>query len=297
MRIVLFLLTLLLLPSATWAGDLTLDAASGHIVAVEVNGHPLRLRVDPGSSGYIILNPAAARASGLKGSLFGSRTSIGPVTLDGKSNRVTLTVGASRTRQRAVWVERDVIRDADGIISPAALPFDNVTLEWSTRSAGEPAVVLPMRYDHGRGLFFPYNAGGETIIVRLSTVQPLSMATASAAALIAAAHGGGWSGEPRREHIRFGVERPVRPMVLSRPVDLSGFAVGRFLVRTSDNRGGYRLPTDAPADPDEIVVTAKAKDKQPTNLHLTLGMDRLGACGSITYRKASQSLVMRCGHW
>lgn len=294
MRAVLFLFVLLLLPSAAWADDLTLDAASDHIIAVEVNGHPLRLKVDPGSSGYLILNPAAARAAGLKGSLIGSQTSIGPVVLDGKSNRVRLTVDGSTTRQRVVWVDRDVTTGADGIISPAALPFDNVTLELSAGSARSATFVLPMRYDHGLGLFFPYSAGGDTIIARLSTVQPLSMATASAAAVIAAAQGGSWSAEPRREHIRFAVERPVRPMALSRPVDLSGFAVDRFLVRISDNRGGHRLPADAPADPDEIVVAAKAKDKQPRNLHLTLGVDRLGACQSVTYRRASQSLALRC---
>lgn len=295
MRAVLTLLVLLCFSAPAWAENLTLDAASGHIISVEVNGFPLRLKVDPGSAGYIILNPAAAQAAGLKGSLVGSKAPIGPVVLNGKSNRVRLTVGGSTTRRRAVWVDRDATKDADGLISPAALPFDHVTLELSEPSADQSLFVLPMRYDDGRGLFFPFQAGEDEITIRFSTVQPLSMATASAAALIAASHGSSWSGEPRSEHIRFGVERPVRPMSLSRALELNGFVIDRFLVRTSDNRGQHELPADAPVDSDEIVVTAGAQDKQARNLLLTLGLDRMNACSSITYSMASQSLTLRCG--
>ena len=86
-------------------------------------------------------------------------------------------------------------------------------------------------------------------------------------------------------------ENPVHLLILG--TYHMAIAMDQFLVRTSDNRGGPPLPTDAPADPDEIVVTAKTKEKQPRNL-LTLGMDRLSACNSITYRKASQSLALRC---
>ena len=40
------------------AADLVLDQRSGFVVPVEVNGHTLRLRVDPGANGVIVLNPA-----------------------------------------------------------------------------------------------------------------------------------------------------------------------------------------------------------------------------------------------
>jgi hypothetical protein len=56
----------------------------------------------------------------------------------------------------------------------------------------------------------------------------------------------------------------------------------RLLVRTSDYRGRYRLPTDPPADPNEIVVTGnKASGK--ALLRLTIAEDRLAACSSLSY--------------
>ncbi|HZF93282.1 MAG TPA: hypothetical protein VEZ20_00260 [Allosphingosinicella sp.] len=48
------------------AADLVLDHRAGFVVPVEVNGHTLRLRVDPGANGVIVLNPAAAERIGLR---------------------------------------------------------------------------------------------------------------------------------------------------------------------------------------------------------------------------------------
>lgn len=293
MRVLFLLLPQLLPVSAPRAAELTLDAASTHIVAVEINGHPLNLRVDPGNAGYIILNPAAARKAGLNGSLIGSTVSVGPVRLAGKTNRVSFKVGVSETKQRVVWNYRDVIDHADGVISPAILPFDSVTLHLRKQTEKQSTLVLPVRYDHGRGLFFPLELAGKTIAVRLSTLQPLSMATASAGAILAGEHDGSWTGEPRTEHIRFGISRPVRPMTLQRPVNFDSLRIQDILVRTSDNPG-QQLPPEPTSDPDEIVVRAKAQSKQPATLLITLGYDRLTSCSSISYRRASQAFMLQC---
>jgi hypothetical protein len=48
------------------AADLLLDHRSGFVIPIEVNGHTLRLRVDPGANGVIVLNPEAAQRVGLR---------------------------------------------------------------------------------------------------------------------------------------------------------------------------------------------------------------------------------------
>jgi predicted aspartyl protease len=50
-------------------GALTLAPESGHIVVAQINGHPVRLRVNPGYEG-IVLNRDVAERIGLKRSIW-----------------------------------------------------------------------------------------------------------------------------------------------------------------------------------------------------------------------------------
>lgn len=275
------------------AQELRLDNAAGHVVTVSINGTPVRLRVDPGAPGTIVLNPSAARRIGLKGSLISSSVAIGPVKLEGETNRVSLAVGDARSKERVIWTDRDVTEGADGIISPEVLPYETLVLSLGPAGGEQRRYDLPMRYDPSRGLHYAQEVGGETMFVRFSIEQPFSLATASSGALIAAAHNGQWAGDATSEVVRFGVSRPMRPMRLARPLLLRDLPVTRFKVRTSDNRGRLALPSDPAIDPDEIIVTAKAKGKQPRLLLLTIGRDRLSGC-SITYSKPSRTLSLLC---
>ena len=60
------LLAAFALCSPAQAADLVLDRATGFVVTAEVNGQTLRLRVDPGANGVIVLNPEAAERAGLR---------------------------------------------------------------------------------------------------------------------------------------------------------------------------------------------------------------------------------------
>jgi hypothetical protein len=213
--------------------------------------------------------------------------------LTGESNRPKVKIGGVVARKRVVWTDRDVFAGADGLISPEVLPYENVTLRFSPATAGSKEASVPVVYDPSEGLYYPYKVAGETIIVRFAGTTPASMATASAGALIAAQNSGSWKADATRRVIRFGVERPVRLMSLQRSLDLAGFRMQEFYVRTSDNPGKQALPTDAP-DSDEIVVTARGKGKQPRRLQLMVGMDRLAACSTISYRRSERILSLVC---
>jgi hypothetical protein len=196
-------------------------------------------------------------------------------------------------KQRIYWYEGKAVEGADGLISPDLLPYDNVIFRTGPDRAGQTVAEVLLSRKQG-SLSFPYRAGNRTVPIYFSTSRDDSMATASAGALLAQLQGGRWAGDPRRHLIALGIGRPARPMVLERPIDLGGFAIARFFVRTGDHRGDYRLPTDVSADPGEVVVTGLTKSRQRAWLVLTVGMDRLSSCSSLRYRKADRRLTLIC---
>ena len=275
------------------AADLRLAAADRYILPVEVNGRILRLRVDPAAPGYVLLNPEAVARLGLRGSMIGSVTHVGPVTLKGGSSAVKMRVGAAASKPRAIWIDRSVAPDADGTISPELLPYDRVIFEIAPPRSGESESRIAMDYAPGIGLVHLYPAGERRIHVAFTLADPRSLSTAAAGALFAGMKGGDWAGPVREEPVRFGVRRPVRPFRLAAPAALGSYEIRSFLVRTADFRGSYQLPPDR-ADPDEIVVTAATKGRQRARLYLLIGADALARCSSLTYARAPRQLTLRC---
>lgn len=279
-------------PASAGAADLTLDRSSGFTVPAEVKGRSLRLRVSPSALGDILLNPEAARALRLK-SASRDMAIIGPVKVPGGRSSVVVRIAGVAEKRRVYWYEGKAVEGADGLISPDLLPYDNVIFRTGPDKPGQKVSEVLLSRREG-SLTYPYRAGTGTVQVHFSTSRDESMATASAAALLAPLHGGRWAGDPRRRLIALGVERPARPMVLERPIDLGGLGIGRFFVRTGDHRGDYRLPSDPSADPSEVVVTGLTRSRQRPWLVLTVGMDRLSSCSSLRYNKADRRLTLVC---
>ena len=273
------------------AAELAVDAASNFLIDATINGHPVRLRVDPETSGYVLLNADAVARIGLRRSLLRSRTRIGPVRLDGWSKVAELSIGGVTGDRRMVWLDRAVVDGADGLIGPADMHYDRVTFTLGESRAGETRVELPLAFVRQAGLSYPLQAGDDVIHVQFSLIKPDSMATAAAGARIAERHGGQWAGPVREQPIEFGVSRPVRPLRLASPVELQGFGFDRFLVRTTDHRGGLDLPPEPDADPDEIVVSGS---RQQAMFALTLGLDRLGRCSRLVWDNVARTLALEC---
>ena len=284
---------------------LVLDGAEGFVVPVSINGETLRLRVDPAASGLVVLNPDAAKRvriepdrlrtpPGFPGVRYRKAWArIGPVQLEGHAGRAAATIGGATVRLNAIWFERDVVEGADGTISVHHLPYDSVRFEFAAPLVGESETAIALEYGDSPGLYHRYTPGGEPVAVHISVHRPASVATAAAGAVIARAHDGRWAGADERRLVSFGIVRPVRPMKLGAPLQIEDLAVDRFLVRTRDHRGDFDLPSDEPADPEEIVVTG-ALEGQPPRLSLVLGQDQLAACSSLTYRRAERRLAARC---
>jgi hypothetical protein len=332
------LLAALAAASPAQAADLVLDRASGFVVTAEVDGRTLRLRVDPGANGVIVLNPAAAERAGLRespvnremaralgigaaprtgatgipalgevmiteGTGGASRIGgddqlrpqvhLGPLLVQGRFGLARARIGGTSSTKVFAWFERPVATEVDGLISPAELPYANVTFRLGESRPRERSYALDGQYAPLSGFTVPLPVRSYLVNVKLSIAEPSSIATAAAAAAIAQTHGGDWAGEVRRHHIALDIMRPVRPLTLARTLGVHGMQVRNFLVRIRDHGGSMQLPADVATDPDEIVVTAPGQT-QPVRFLLVLGQDRLASCSSLVWQRRAVRLVARC---
>lgn len=275
------------------ASELILEPGSGYVVEGRINHHFVRLKVDPETPGYLILNGDAAFRLRLFPTSLDAAAIIGPVRVDGATRAARVQIGGVTSTRRVVWTEREAVSGADGIISPADLPFDSVMLRFHAATPGETIHDLPMRFEPTLGLFHSVPVGDGVVHFRFSTTRRDSLATAAAGALMARELGGGWAGERHGMMIKYGVVRSVRPLVLERPAMLAGQPLTGILVRTGDHRGASVLPDDAAADPDEIVVTA-AVERQRARFLVSLGLDWLSRCSSMTWDNIGRRIRLSC---
>lgn len=273
--------------------ELVLAPESGHVIEGRVNHQPVRLRVDPETPGHVILNGDAAFRLRLFPTTRAATAIIGPVRVEGASRPTPVTVGGVTGIRRVVWTDRTVTDGADGVISPADLPFDRVTLRFRPPAAEELEFEVPMRFGRDLGLFHSLRLGSGVVHVRVSTSRRANLATAAAGALLAREFGGGWDGEARSMTIKYGVVRPVRPLRLDLPPLVAGRPITDLLVRTRDHRGMLNLPADAPTDSDEVVVTAQIQ-RQPPRFLISLGLDWLSNCSSLTWDNNARRMTLRC---
>ena len=276
------------------------------LVPVTVNGTPLRLRIEPGLPGMILVAPALKEPLGLKaGGLFGIGVCyrFGRETTCGGTKVTRLGWAGEKPQKRRIgWMSRPYQPPADGTVGPAGVPEAVVRFALHPPRAGEETAVLPMQ--GGTGLFGGWfvldgtaTIGGAPMRLRFDPHHPRSLVNAAAAVALAASHGGTMTAETGRQEIAFGIERPYRVMKLARPIAIGGLTLASVGVRVTDGDLAGRIAEEgaAPeaADPDEVVVTAR-KGKPRTGL-MILGGDALAACSSLVFDKAARQIRLTCG--
>lgn len=278
--------------AAVPSGALTLAPESGYVVAAQINGHPVRLRVDPGYEG-IVLNRDVAERIGLERSIWQNDVLVGPVRMEGETGVAPVTIGTATDTRRIIWFDKNITTAADGIINMAHLPYEVVTLQLRPEQPGEADIALPTTPDGFWSITHHQQVGDRKVEVRFGLDIPRTVVTASTGAQLAQLHGGAWAGGAFPHVIGFFVERPVRPMTFARPVTLGGLQFRQALVRGSDFRGRNALPTDPPADPSEIVVRGDA-GKTRAVYNALIGQDLLSRCSRISYASGTRVLTLRC---
>lgn len=274
------------------------DSQSDFIIAAQARGQTLRLKVDPGAPWYVLLNGDAAKRLGLVGTR-SATLAVGPVRLKGKTRSEKLTFGSIVARRPILWFKGEAVRGADGVVNPANVPHDRVTLRLAEPRDADQVIELPMRFDEERGLYHELSFGGQLILTRFTLHDELTTATGAAASVIAKRRSGLWEGGNFTHPVRYGIVRPVRKMVLGEPLSVNGFPLSKLTVRISDDRGSYYLPEKhLPAvevDEDDILVTGKKKRIYGApHFWLMIGRDNLNRCSSISYDNGSNRLILKC---
>lgn len=283
---------------------LRLSAETPYIEAI-IGKVPVRLRVDLAAHERILLDRGVAErlklttAKSTVLALIGLREMgaidlrIGPVALAGRWAAETLRIGATSRDVQVAWFDHETDDGADGVISPALLPYDEVVLVRRPSRPSDRDLALPVRLDGWHGLVSRWAVGKAGIDVALSLAAPTTLATAAAGQILSQAGEGVRTGPTWREPIALGVARPVRTVRLARPLTIAGFSVGTFAMRVSDWAGDGAPPPDADLPPDEVAVEARGK-RQRAWARLILGLDRLAACAELAYRRKPQQIRLTC---
>jgi hypothetical protein len=280
---------------------LVLDAASP-VVTMTIDGAPLRLRVDPGATRHVEINASAARRLGLGNparlvagkpvDLGKTTTSVGKVTIRAVTSAYILGYAGRDLPLVLAWSDRDPVAGVDGQIGPWLLPHDTIRFVRRPVTPADRTTHLPMQLNSARGLLGQQRVAGTAIDLLINPGAAETIATAGAAAALAASQGGQLQGRPRDVVVALGVVRPVRDVVLAQPVDIAGFRFGHIAARVFDWSGKTSIP-DADIGSDEAVVAGRAGAQREWP-KLAIGNDRLATCAELVWTRLPASFDLVC---
>jgi hypothetical protein len=275
-------------------------------VPVLINGRPATLALSTGSVDHVTLNVEAVRRLQIRLEARGydAHLNMGGVrVLTGRHGGGWLRVGERRAAQKVHWFDGASPLPRDGTIGPLAFPHRQVTV--NLRQGIGRVITLPLAGSIdscGYGLV----AGpgyGFGLAVDVRTRRSLPLVSAATGADLASALGGRLEGEPWEEEIVMGLRRPVRKLVLQRPLMIGHLRIDAVAMRVGGRRDtvsllaeGQRAVRDANADPEEMVVIGRtALSRQVARvLHLSrTQLDELG-CVNISYDKRARQMALAC---
>lgn len=262
-----------------------------NVVSAQINGQPVRLRVDPGAPIMPILNPALAARLQVKplpwAKIVGQ---IGPARVNGRTAvlRFRLPGAAKEKKARIVWFDRNFVEGADGAVNPLFLEQDKVRFELPGR--GGRINELP----YGNASFLIRGTklaiGGETVAVRYDLGRTESAVTADTARLVVADRDGKLTARGGSTIVAFGIARPYRELKLGRRLEIGPFDFDTLRVRTPD-QGGIGIAEEN-ADPDEIVVEGKRKGR--ARREFSIARDELNRCAGIETDRKRGTIRFDC---
>lgn len=283
------------------SSELALEA-SDNIIAVTLNGVPIRLEVTAEAFGPAVINPDLAQRLALVPSQRrGWR--FGPVSVEGRGTVGLVDFGHEAREITVVWAEAPVSARADGMIGIHHLPYDRVSFALRPAQPGEVAERLALRrvgrLSGNTRIGAPVKVGKrELLVIFVPEFTPHNLVTAPTATFLATHLDGGFTREPASAvNMRFGVMRPVRTMRLSQPLAIGSLAVTRFAVRYEDYGSAAPVGEVAENDPrfqkGSIVVTRRKQQGRP-DLLTRIGAEQLSGCSRLTYDLAASVIALTC---
>ena len=270
----------------------------GMLAAAEgAPGVPVRIHVSPAMPYRPFLTARLAEAARLVPVPVPHVIRIGPVRLDGTPATAFIAMAGKGFLRGVTWFEAPMAAGADVALGPQALPWNQVRFRLRPAQPGERRLRFPIVRETLIATVVRFRVGGQEVRLGFAPQRPVSVATAAAGALLAETHGGALGAQRERIVLAAGIERPVRPMRLARPLSVEGLSIASLLVRTRDFGGETSLPgleaDDAETSADEVVVTARA-DASPAVYYIMLGADALAPCSSITFDNLHRRVELSC---
>ncbi len=264
---------------------------SDAVIAGEVQGIPVRLRVSPVGFAYPVLDPGLVARLGLRAEGSGAAR-IGVVRLPGHVGRIAWKVDGVGSRTPALWFSTALAVGVDAVIGPEALPAGRVVFPLSTPKPGETAVALPMAESADHALGVALSLGGRTVFAQWDLDRPDNLASAAAAAQIASAYGGKLADQVSETPVTFGVLRPTRRMDLAKALPIGPLRVSQMQVRVAD-LGDAEAIADRGVDAADIVVHPRRREGPP-GYSLVIGRAALAGCSALIFDRAAREVILVC---
>ncbi len=272
-------------------------AATAPVIETQIAGQTVRLTVDMGGDPMVVISPEAAarlqlasntRADGKQVDRGRFRVSVGQTNVAVPFSREAFAIAGRTLIVRVLTpaaAPAGLAAGSDGVIGLPLLPHDEVRLVYRPATPRDRLTsVNAGTGGRSNSLMFEWPLPGQPPIdVELHQLRPASVASVAAASRLAGAGDGKLTGAVRRVAIGFGVARPVRTLVLAKPVAVAGIMLAKVDVRLFDWAGRADLPPDA--DDSEGAMVTASRGRQSGWPILKLGRDVLDGCASITWRR------------
>ena len=279
------------------------DAPAGsYILPMIIAGQPARMLVAPGETSTVTCTPDFARRAGLVAEDRRTFTQIGPIAVEGDVANVAFDIAWLTSRRTIVWPANNWSAAIDCAMGPDALGAAVTRFDLRPPLPGERTIALP--YDRPLGKRATGNAayarimvGDTSIAVRFDPLRRETVATASAALVIAGALGGKLDGPTLRSEIFFGVTRPIRRVRLAEPLTVGPLSLDSVYARLSDygDASAIRGVDSDELDPGgDIVITGTRRRKIGDVRLLRIGADQLATCSSIVFDRPAGQIRLTC---
>ncbi len=263
------------------------DPAADAVVA----GLPMRLSVSI-NPGLDLAAPLAARLPLLWRP--GGIEYVGRMRVRHREAESTVTIAGITMPTTLQTQDAQCCGGRDGAIGVSDLPWSIIRIGVA---GAEPEQRFPFTTTEQSGLSIPWRVGRETIHIVVAPEASETIATASAAAILARAFGARLGDEAHEVPVAYGITRPVRNMTLGRPAMLLGFRLDHIGVRIGDYAGDTDLPQpdlSSVPSPDEIVVRHKPAPPQFRWAAITIGRDLLDRCSQISVYRRTEQIGLVC---
>jgi hypothetical protein len=282
------------MPASTQTSSRTLAVGTDMIVNGSLDGAAARFHMSLFGERTLVLHPGTAARLAIKPGIFRANGQVGRDKFKGSTAVKTYLINGLPIKRRIVWFERLFAQGVDGVIAPAAVPQDVISVELRPRQSGEQVHVLPL-------VSLPKTYGRMGAIVRIGDAdvalvwdlgRATTLVTAAAAADLSAANSARFVGEKWQETVVFNVQRPVRRMAIAAPFEAGPIRLTDVTAWVGDYGDTSQVPDDA-ADPNEIVVVGKGSKIKPIHAIL-VGRNDMAHCSSIVFDKPRAQIRMSC---